>query len=79
MPVYGLVFCRFDRLHIDELATAFAFREDNCAVDESKQCVVFAHAYVQSRMVNCAALTFDDIARLSELSTENLDAQSFAF
>ncbi len=74
-----LLFCRyFNRVDVDVLA-AFPFGESHCAVDERVQCVVTAHSYVNARMVHCAALALDDIAGFCILTTEQFDAQSFAF
>lgn len=64
---------------VDELATAFSFSEKYYTVHKSIDCVVFAHAYIQSRVVHSAALALDDVAGFSVLSTENLNSQSFAF
>ncbi len=73
-----MVLC-LNRLYVDEPTSVAAFGEDNCAVDKSIDRVVFAHANVQARMVNGATLTFDDVAGLGKLTTENLDSESFAF
>lgn len=79
--VLALCFSNFNRnrVYVDEFASAFSFGEDYSTVDESVESVVFAHTYVQTGMVNCATLTFDDIARFGILATEYFDAESFAF
>ena len=41
--------------------------------------MVFAHAYIQAGVVYGATLTFDDVASLAYLTTENFNAESFAF
>ena len=64
--------------NVDELASALTFCEGYSAVDEGIESVVFAHAYILSGVVNCAALTFDDVACFSILTTEYFDAESFA-
>lgn len=38
------------------------------------QSVVLADAYIQARVVDCAALTLEDVACFSVLAAENLDA-----
>ncbi len=73
-----LVGC-FNWSYIDELATAFTFCKEHCTVYQCKQSVVFTHTNIQTRVVNCATLTFDDVACFSKLTTEDFDAQSFAF
>lgn len=58
------------RLYADEFAAAFANGEDYSAIDKGIDCVIFAHADIKTRMVNCAALAFDDVACFGELATE---------
>lgn len=53
--------------------------EDNGAVNESVESMVFAHPHVQAGVVNRTALTLDDVACLSLLATENFHTESFAF
>ena len=48
------------------------------AVCKCEQSVVFAHAYIVTRIVLCAALTNDDVACDDCLSTENFHSESFA-
>ncbi len=67
------------RYNIDELTAVAAFSETYCAVDKCIECVVFAHTYVEARMVYGAALTFDDVTGFCKLAAENLDAKTFAF
>ena len=76
-----LCFGNFNRdgVNVDELASAFAFGEDNSAVDEGVERVVLAHANVLAGVVDCATLTFDYVACFGKLATEYLDAESFAF
>lgn len=66
-------------LHVDELATAFTFSKVYGPINQCKQSVVFTHTNIQTWMVNCTTLTFDDVACFSKLTTEDFDAQSFAF
>lgn len=69
----------FSGLDVDELAAFFAFSEDNHTVDQCEQCVVLSHAYVETGVMNCTALTLDDVAGFAMLTTENLYSESFAF
>ncbi len=39
--------------------------------------MVFAHANIFTGVVNCAALTLDDVASLSILTAKNLNSESF--
>ena len=41
--------------------------------------MILAHAYILAGVVNRAALTDDDVARLCELTAEQFDAESLAF
>lgn len=66
-------------LNVDEFTSFFAFGEDNNTVNESEDSVVFAHANVETGMVNGATLTFDDVTGFAILTTENLYTESFAF
>lgn len=56
---------RFFGLHVDELATLFAGGEHHDSVDEGEECVILTHAYVETGMVHCSTLTFDDVACLA--------------
>ena len=78
-PRRCLIVASVQWLNIDKLAAAFTFCKVDCTVYQRKQCVVLTHANIQTRMVNCATLTFDDVACFSKLTTEDFDAQSFAF
>ena len=71
--------CLGDGHNVDELATLATFGEHNDAVDEGIDCVVLAEAYVQTRVMHGAALTFDDVAGFACLTTKNLDTESLAF
>ena len=53
--------------------------EFNCTVYESIECVITTHTYVLTGAVNSTALTADDVTSLSELTTKNFNAKSFAF
>ncbi len=66
-------------LHVDELATLFACGEYNYSVDEGEESVILAHADIETGMVHCATLAFDDIARLTVRTTKNFHTKSFAF
>ena len=68
-----------NRLDVDETSAVFTFSEDNSTVYESVDSVVFTHTHVQTGVVNSASLTFDNVACLSELTTENFNTESFAF
>ncbi len=65
--------------HYIDVCVAGTFLELNSSVNESVKSVVFTHAYVCARTVNSTALTADDVASLSELTTENFNAESLAF
>lgn len=65
--------------YVDELATVAAFGELYGAVHEGVESVVFAHAYVEARVVYGAALALDDVAGFGKLATEDFHAQTFAF
>lgn len=65
--------------YVDELASVLAFSEDNYAVNKSVKSVVFTDTNIFTGMVNGAALTLDDVACFSMLTTENLNTKSFAF
>lgn len=51
----------FFRLHVDELATLFSCGEYHNTVDEREESVILAHAYIQTGMMHCATLTFDNV------------------
>ena len=53
--------------------------EDNYTINKCEEGVVLAHTYVLTWIVNSTALTNDDVACLCELTTEKLQAESFAF
>ena len=53
--------------------------ELNDAVNKSIDRVILAHAYIFTGMVNCTALTLDDVACLSMLTAKNLNSESCAF
>ncbi len=69
----------FGGLDVDELAAFLAFSEDNNTVNEGVDCVVLAHANVQTGVVNGAALALEDVTGFAVLTTENLYSESFAF
>ena len=75
----GQQLCFAYGLHIDEFATIATFGETHDAVDEGLDCVVFTQTYVEAGVVDCAALTFDDVAGFGELATEDFHAKSLAF
>lgn len=52
--------------------------EFDCSVDESIEGMVFTDTYVIARAVNCSALTADNAACLSGLTTKNFNAETFA-
>ena len=70
---------RFYGRYVDEFAAVFAFCEEDCAVHKGIERVVFADAYVEAGVVGCAALTFDDVAGLGELTTKNFNTESCGF
>ena len=56
---------RFFGLHVDELATLFAGGEHHDSVYESEESVILTHTDIQTGMVNCSTLTFDDVSCLA--------------
>ena len=63
----------------DEAAVLTAFVKLHDAVDEGVERVVLTHADVLAGVVDGAALTDDDVAGDSLLTTENLHTKSRAF
>lgn len=55
------------------------FGEFHRTCRQSEQSMVFAHAYVFTRIVDRTSLTNDDVARLSVLTAEKFYAESLAF
>ena len=53
--------------------------ESDRTVDQREERMILTHAYVLTGVVNRAALTNDDVARLCELTAEQFDAESLAF
>lgn len=74
---YPLSFC--EGLNVDELSASFALCEHYCAINESIQSMVFTDAYIEAGMMYGATLALEDVAGFSMLTTENLNAESFAF
>ena len=72
-----LSFCK--RSNVDELASTLTSSELYSTVNQSVDCVVFAHTNVEAGMVNSATLTLDDVACFATLTAENLNTESFAF
>ncbi len=62
------------RLNRHKRTVLEALLEYHLAVDQGEQGVVFAHPYVDARVVLGAPLTYDDVARPGSLSTENFNA-----
>jgi hypothetical protein len=77
MNLAGL--CLACRLYADKATAIFACGEHNYSVNKGIDCMILAHAYVKTRVVNCATLTFDNVAGFSFLTAKNLNAKSFAF
>jgi len=73
-----LGFCRFGQNRNERTVVAF-FGKHHRARYEGKQGVVFADADVFSRMVAGAALANNDVAGNGRLTSEDFNAQSFAF
>jgi hypothetical protein len=65
--------------HIDELAALFTGSKYYNAVDECEDSVVFTHTYVQTGVVYCTTLTFDDVTGAAVAATKDFNAQAFAF
>ena len=63
----------------DEGAVLAAFVELHHAVDEGVEGVIFAHTHVLAGVVDGATLADNDVAGHALLTTENLNAKSFAF
>ncbi len=66
------------RFDVDELASFFTSREHYDTVNEGEESVVFAHTYVKTWVVSCAALTLKDVASLALRSSRNFHTKSFA-
>lgn len=75
----GMSLCFAQGGYIDKLAAIATFGEENCAVDEGIDSVVFADAYVKAGVMHGAALTFDDVAGFALLTAEDFNAESLAF
>lgn len=71
--------CLFGRNDGDERTVVFLLAEGNNTVYQSEQGVVLTNTDVFARMVNRTTLTDQDVAGNAAFSTENLNAQSFAF
>ncbi len=52
-------------LYINELTSLLTGGEYYDSVDKSEEGVILAHAYIETGMVLCAALTFEDVASLA--------------
>lgn len=66
------------RSYADIGATLALLAERHRAVYQSEQGVVLAHTYVLAGVVNSTSLTNDDVASLSELTTEKFYTESLA-
>lgn len=73
-----LVLFAFRGSHYVDVSVAIAVLELNSSVNQSIKSVVFAHTYVFAWTVHCAALTADNVAGFSELTTKNFHTESFA-
>ncbi len=67
------------RLNVDEFTSVASLCELNCSTDEGIQGVVLADTYIQTGMMYCSTLTFEDITGFGKLSTKNFYAEAFAF
>ncbi len=56
-----------------------AFVEFYYAINQSKEGMILAHTYILTRVVDCTALTDDDVTGDALLTAKNLNAKSFAF
>ena len=52
--------------------------ELNCTVNQCEESVVLTHTHVVTGVVYSTSLTYDDVAGLSELTTEKLYTESLA-
>lgn len=50
------------RLYVDELAAFLANGEYHNTVNESEECVIFAHSYIETGMMLGATLTLKNVA-----------------
>lgn len=66
----------FDGKDGDKRLAFFLLLELDNAIAQGIQGVILAHADVLARIVFCAALTNDDVASNSGLSTEEFDSES---
>ena len=65
----------FYRNHTSVLtASVFTFLENHHTVCQGIKRMVFAHTYIGTGIVNCAALANNDVTCYALLSTENLYA-----
>jgi len=71
--------CLFGRNDGDEGTVVFLLAEGYDTVYQCIQGVVFANAYVFTRMVYRTALTDQDVAGDAFFATEYFNAQAFAF
>ena len=63
MESYYLVCCV--GLHVDKLASFLAGGENYNTVNEGEEGVILTHAYVETGVMGCAALTLKDVASLA--------------
>ncbi len=73
----ALVLFAFCRYHVDEGVTC-TLLELNDAVNQCVKSVILTHANVYAWTVNSTALTADNVACFSELTTKNFHTESFA-
>ena len=66
-------------IDVDVFTSLLADGEYHYTVDQCEQGVVLAHSHVQSGVMNCAALTLQDVAGFAIRTTKNLHSESFAF
>ncbi len=79
MVVAGRRLCLAYRLYVDKLATIATFGEHYNAIYEGIDSVILAKTNVETRVVNRATLTLDDVTGFASLATKNLHTESLAF
>jgi len=67
------------RLYRYERAVIPSLTKYHYTIDQSEECMVFAHAHIFSGMMYGSALTHENVTSFCSLTTEYLHAQSFTF
>lgn len=65
--------------HVDEATSVTTLGKEDETIDKSVECVVLTDTDVETGMVDCTTLTFEDVAGFSKLTAKDFDAEAFAF